>query len=173
MCCKPHLVKISEQPGLGGREGADAPKSVPDGECAPNKLVSSGRFHWVDAHVGATQPHGALRGCCARRIVFWHHQTMPAAAAWRLSSGSMGHSQPAITELPGRSVGSMHILTPPSSKALSGVLVRAGLYSGTTGQCLQQTMKRVLLCEETRALACQMPQTLSGNVSQCPMEVDY
>ena len=81
MCCKAHLVKISEQPGLGRCKGADTPKSVPDGQCAPNKLVASWRFHWVDAHVSATQTYGALRGCCACRIVFWHHQSMPAAAA--------------------------------------------------------------------------------------------
>ena len=106
---KAHLVKISEQPGLGGREGADAPKCVPDGQCAPNKLVASGRFHRVDAHVGATQPYGALRGCCACRVVFWHHQTMPAVAACLFASGNMGCSLSENIELPDGSLGSTQI----------------------------------------------------------------
>ena len=75
---KMHLVEISEQPGLGRSERADAPKCVPDGQRAPNKLVAPGRIHGVDAQVGATQANRPLWGGCARCVVLGHHQAMPA-----------------------------------------------------------------------------------------------
>ena len=75
---KLHLVEISEQPGLGGSERADAPKGIPDGQRAPDKLVAPGRVHGVDAQVGAAQANRPLWGGCARWVVLGHHQAMPA-----------------------------------------------------------------------------------------------
>ena len=71
------LVKVPQQPGGGRGEGLDAAEGVPDGQCAANELVAAGRDHGVDAHIRPSQPHRALRGERARRVVLRHHQPVP------------------------------------------------------------------------------------------------
>lgn len=54
------LVKVAQQPGLAGLEGAGAGEGVPDGQGAPYQLVAAGGGH------GILQCHDRGRYCHVR-----------------------------------------------------------------------------------------------------------